>query len=717
MLGTAGAVRILVVSPREEAPGEVRGALSPRYADAQIYWVSQEALAAARAEDLRPDVVLVYADVGTDACVALVRGLVQRLPEVATFVVVPWDGTSTARLAVLAGARGFVMQPIEAEDLNRALTGVLGGGATTVRPPPALAAEGAGALIVFCAPKGGTGRTTLVVNTALSLRGVTGERVLLIDADFSAAAIDVALNLKHLHDMGDLLPRIAEMDEALMESVLVEHQSGVRALLAPPAVQGGAPVAALQMQQILRVARRMSEWVVVDLGLPLDDTAYACLLAADRIVVNVLPETIGLRNTRQMLERMRAHGVPQDKIRVVINRATMPGAVPLADIRERYGLDVSYQVPDDQATATASVNRGVPLVIDRQHTKLARSMRQFATCLVNDVRGTPGEAPAFGPAEELPRQRRVSPLVWVLSSAITVVAAGMLLAPRLVEAFPPRQAVAVAPSPTAAQVALAVGSTDAPGATAASPTPEALATRTEIPPSTAAATGLAAIPTAASGASTASGETVLPLPSASPEATAAPTATPQPSPASTATATVTPLPTATATEQPTATPTATLAPTATATLAPTATATATPEPTARPVATPTVTLRPIYASGWYPPPLPISPENRAVFGADDRVVLRWAPSGELRSGVYYVVTLAYSYRGRTVYDSVPWVTTTEWDATEHDYLREVAERGQFYWSLTLMRQTGLDAEGKPVGAAISPMSEVRNFTWLSTPTD
>ena len=95
------------------------------------------------------------------------------------------------------------------------------------------------------------------------------------------------------------------------------------------------------------------------------------------------------------------------------------------------------------------------------------------------------------------------------------------------------------------------------------------------------------------------------------------------------------------------------------------------------------------------------------------MVLRWEPVGELRPGVYYVVTLAYRYAGRTVYDDVPWVTETYWDAYEHAYLRDLAERGQFYWSLTLMRRTGFDAEGRPVGAAISSMSEVRMFTWLS----
>ncbi|NLD44824.1 MAG: hypothetical protein GX657_15180, partial [Chloroflexi bacterium] len=151
------------------------------------------------------------------------------------------------------------------------------------------------------------------------------------------------------------------------------------------------------------------------------------------------------------------------------------------------------------------------------------------------------------------------------------------------------------------------------------------------------------------------------------------------------------------------------------TAAPSATPTQTPPSTAAPTAAPTVvptrTLAPVWGSGWYPSPLLVSPQPRETFAAGEPVILSWEPAGELRAGVFYVITLAYRYGGRTVYDDVPWLTETSWDVTEHEYLRDLAERGQFYWSLTLMRQTGFDAEGKPVGTAISPMSEVRMFTW------
>ena len=379
MSGTTEALRILVVSSRDDAPREAAEALSGRYTAAQIHWVSQESLAMGRAEDLRPHVALLYSDLGDEVLGGLVRRLARQLPDVAAFVVVPWDGMALARQAVLYGARGFLMQPLDPDELHKALNEALARGRASspteeaVDHPPA-----EGRVVVFCAPKGGTGRTTLAVNTALSIRGVTGKSVVIVDADYAAPAIDVALNLKHSRDIGDLVSRIAQLDEALVDGVLAEHSTGVKALLAPSPSRGESPVGLPQVQQIIAMLRRMFDWVIVDIGLPFDDAAWAYMGLADRVLLNVLPEMVGVRNTRRLLERMLARNIPRERVWVVVNRVTLRGGLPLADIQGRMGIDVALQIPDDQPTATSSVNRGIPLVIDRRYTALARAMRGVA---------------------------------------------------------------------------------------------------------------------------------------------------------------------------------------------------------------------------------------------------------------------------------------------------------------------------------------------------
>ena len=242
-----------------------------------------------------------------------------------------------------------------------------------------------GRIIAFCAPKGGTGRTILAINTAVALRRLCKEPVALIDADYATPALDVALNLESDRTIVDLLPKLANLDAEVVSSVLASHASGVQVLLAPPPADLSHPISLPQVQQVLAWLKRMFPWVIVDLGLPMDDTAFAFLDGADRIVMSVLPEMVGLRNTRLMLDQLHARGYPGEKIWMVLNRSTLRGGVPVRDIEERLRVHIRFQVPDDQPLATHSINRGVPIVVSHEGSAVAKAVQRLAGDLLAEL--------------------------------------------------------------------------------------------------------------------------------------------------------------------------------------------------------------------------------------------------------------------------------------------------------------------------------------------
>lgn len=374
-------LRILLVSSNEAVRNEIGVALADRAGEHRLYWVSQPDLAVGRAQDLLPHVILVDSDLGGAAPVNVIAALVGRLPSAPILALVGGSAIDLARQAVLAGARGFVTKPILAEDLLAVLRQVL--------TPRGAAAEAnevvSGRVVVFCAPKGGTGRTTLAINVAIALHKLAHDPVVLIDADYAAPAVDVALNLVAHKNISDLLPRMSRLDADLIASILAPHASGIRVLLAPPPADLSSPITLPQVQQVLVWLKRMFPWVIVDLGLPLDDTAFAFLDGADRIVMSVLPEMVGLRNTRLMLEQLSLRGYPEEKVWLVLNRATIHGGVPVADIEERLHVPVRYRIPDDQPLAVHTINRGVPLVMSHRHSALARAIFGFAAELQRDI--------------------------------------------------------------------------------------------------------------------------------------------------------------------------------------------------------------------------------------------------------------------------------------------------------------------------------------------
>jgi pilus assembly protein CpaE len=399
-------LRILLVSSNEAVRNEIGVALAGRAGDHRLYWVSQPDLAPGRAQDLLPHVILVDNELGGASPISVIAALSSRLPTAPLLAMVGGSAIDLARQAVLAGARGFVTKPLLAEDLLAALRQVLA-------PRGSAAAESregvSGRVVAFCAPKGGTGRTTLAINAAIALHRTSHDPVVLIDADYAAPAVDVALNLVAHQNIADLLPRMSRLDADLVASILATHASGIKVLLAPPPADLFSPITLPQVQQVLVWLKRMFPWVIVDLGLPLDDTAFAFLDGADRIIMSVLPEMVGLRNTRLMLEQLSARGYPDEKVWLVLNRSTIRGGVPVADIEERLHVPVRYRIPDDQPLATHTINRGVPLIMSHSKSALGRAVTGFAAELQKEMLAhgngaavaTVAETPAAGPLAQL----------------------------------------------------------------------------------------------------------------------------------------------------------------------------------------------------------------------------------------------------------------------------------------------------------------------------
>ncbi len=381
--GTQDAREILFVGHRQDALDEIKTALSGQESTYRVDWLARPSLAPTRVAEKTPDIILVDDDLGGPDPVRLIRQLMLRAPGVTILAMVGENSVSVASQAVIAGARGFVARPIKPDDLITTLRLALDtqpAAAGSVRRSE----SSRGRVVVFCSSRGGSGLTTLATNTAVALASREHAEVALVDADLGSPAVDVALNLQGRHDLRDLQSAGSDLDTTIIREVLTTHVSGVRALLAPTLNEAFDLPEPADVREITRYLRDMYPWVFVDLGLPQDDLALAYLDEADRIVVNILPEMVGLRNARHLIEIMLDRGYPADRIWLVVSRAPAEGAIHRQDIERRLQAPVVYQVPNDYPLALHSLNRGVPLVVSHPKSALGRALRTFAGEIAGD---------------------------------------------------------------------------------------------------------------------------------------------------------------------------------------------------------------------------------------------------------------------------------------------------------------------------------------------
>ena len=222
--------------------------------------------------------------------------------------------------------------------------------------PPAAPAAGDGSaedhqVIAVFSPKGGSGKTTLAVNLALALKRETNQRVALVDANLQFGDVGVLLNLNPKNR--SVLDAVGggEPDRDIVESVLVDHSTGIRVLLAPPAPEGADLVTAPYLRKMISILRETHDWVVVDLPSGLNDHTLGVLDAADQILVVAALEITTIKNVRLFLEVADQLDYERSKMRLVINRSDAAQGIRISDV------EASIRRP---STARSSPTAGWP---------------------------------------------------------------------------------------------------------------------------------------------------------------------------------------------------------------------------------------------------------------------------------------------------------------------------------------------------------------------
>jgi pilus assembly protein CpaE len=349
-----------------------------------------------QAMDQRPDVIVMDINMpGLDG-IATAEIISQRLPNSPIIMMSVHGEAEHLKRAMLAGAREFLVKPFSGDEFATSIKRVherelvrrqqLQTTSEATAAPTQAAAEDAGdhqVLAVF-SPKGGVGRTTLATNLALALRRETNQRVALVDANLQFGDVGVLLNLNPKNRSVVDAVEGGEPDRDIIESVMVDHSTGIRVLLAPPAPEGADLVTSAYLRKIVDMLRETHDWVVVDLPSGLNDHTLGVLDAADQILVVAALEITTIKNVRLFLEVADQLDYERSKIRLVINRSDTSQGIRIGDVEASIRRSIDGTIVSDGRLAVLAVNRGVPFVVSHPESPLARDVIKLARTLAGE---------------------------------------------------------------------------------------------------------------------------------------------------------------------------------------------------------------------------------------------------------------------------------------------------------------------------------------------
>lgn len=361
-------LRIILVEDVPDVASHVRELLRAQSMIRMVDVIRDGRSVATQVRELKPDVVvidlLLQGRVSASTVIERLRKTGPTVPIVALAVAGQPIDDATRSLV-----DGIVTMPFGTYDLVRSIRDAATAGAA--RNPTTTSR-----IVAVHAAKGGVGKTTIAYNLAVAL-AKSGLRVALVDGSLQYG------DLRRQLRVGPNVPSICDLPtgnlrQSDLEAGMHRDATGVDILLAPPRLEMADLVSVRDIEEILLVARRTYQAIVIDTPSALNETTLAMLDLSDVILQVLTPEPAALDSTRAAVEAFIAIGYPVSKVRTVINRVDAEGGLSLAQLRRALGRDADHVVVSDWGLVSTSNREGVPFVSARPDAQISKDVYKLA---------------------------------------------------------------------------------------------------------------------------------------------------------------------------------------------------------------------------------------------------------------------------------------------------------------------------------------------------
>lgn len=220
-------------------------------------------------------------------------------------------------------------------------------------------------VIAVTSGKGGVGKTSISVNLALQFR-LQGKKVVILDADFGLANVEVMLGIRPQYDLADLIYNNKSIEEIItegpMEIGFISGGSGVQDLVN------------LDKERIKKLIAKLVKLdslydvVIVDTGAGIADQVIEFVLSSPEVLLVVTPEPTSITDAYSLLKavnRKKDFDRKQKAIKVVTNRVDSgeEGQEIYDKIRivasKFLNIELEYlgYIPDDKRMAAAVIEQ------------------------------------------------------------------------------------------------------------------------------------------------------------------------------------------------------------------------------------------------------------------------------------------------------------------------------------------------------------------------
>lgn len=260
-------------------------------------------------------------------------------------------------------------------------------------------------VITVTSGKGGVGKSNTAINLAIQFRKM-GKRVIILDADFGLANIEIMFGAVPKHNLCDLIYQGKNIRDIITwgpgEVGFISGGSGI------------AGMSNLSVDYLNYIIRNLAELdsiadiIIVDTGAGISDAVLEFLVASGEIIVMTTPEPTSITDSYSLLKALSRHSrfnAANSQIKMIANRVEKESDGEIlfkklyAVVQRFLKLPMSYlgSVPQDMLLSRA-VMQQVPVSLANPAAKSSQAYERIAARLLDkesELKGTNRGMAAF----------------------------------------------------------------------------------------------------------------------------------------------------------------------------------------------------------------------------------------------------------------------------------------------------------------------------------
>lgn len=245
-------------------------------------------------------------------------------------------------------------------------------------------------VITVTSGKGGVGKSNTAINLAIHFRKM-GQKVIILDADFGLANIEIMFGTVPKHNLCDLIYQGKNIKDIItwgpMEVGFISGGSGIAGMsnLSKDYLN--------YIIQNLQELDQMADIIIVDTGAGISDAVLEFLVASSEILLVTTPEPTSITDSYSLVKALNRHprySREDTQVKVIANKvANEEEAIAMytkleAVVNRYLKVPITYlgMIPQDDKLAKA-VMQQMPVSLDSPNAKSAIAYEQIAAKLMN----------------------------------------------------------------------------------------------------------------------------------------------------------------------------------------------------------------------------------------------------------------------------------------------------------------------------------------------